>query len=125
MQELRQWTFEDTPKIRCHLECMFKKMGVYTNEDGYDVDRTIDGFKRVHPTVDVSEAKETLTKCVNEGGNAVGECMNSFTTFKCFFEKYGTEMKDVFAQRGRKHMKDAVVTTSGEAETSKPDGTSD
>lgn len=77
-------------------------MRIYSDEEGFNIERVISGLSRAHSEVNVTQTQVTVTKCYEKAKAATGPCEKSFTTFKCFFEKYGDKLKDGFVPKDKK-----------------------
>lgn len=100
-EEFRKWVFEDTQPVRCHIECLLRKMNLYDDVKGPNINQIVLQLHLNHPSLDTRAARLVLLNCVEDSRNATGTCEKPFLAFKCFNVKYGTEIKDAISLKKR------------------------
>lgn len=83
--EYKKWNFPDDEKTRCYIRCIFNKMGLFTDEQGFNVERLV---KQLGQNRNETEVRAEILKCADKNEAKDNACVWAFRGFNCFKEAH-------------------------------------
>jgi len=81
VNEYKKWNFPNDEKTRCYIRCIFKKMGLFDDTTGFNIDRLV---KQLGQNRNESEVRPEVVKCADKNPNKDDACIWAFRGFNCF-----------------------------------------
>lgn len=79
--EYKKWNFPNDEKTQCYINCIFKKMGLFDETNGFDVEHLV---KQLGQGKNETEIRPEVVKCADKNPNKSTACAWAFRGFNCF-----------------------------------------
>lgn len=81
VNEYKKFNFTDDEKTRCYVRCILDKMGLFSDDKGFNVERLV---KQLGQGKNETLIKPDVEKCADKNPNKDHACAWAFRGFNCF-----------------------------------------
>lgn len=81
VNEYKKFNFSNDEKTQCYINCIFKKMGLFDEKDGFNIDRLV---KQLSQGKNETVIRPEVVKCADKNPNKTNACSWAYRGFTCF-----------------------------------------
>lgn len=81
MNEYKKWNFSNDEKTQCYIKCIFGKMGLFDEKDGFDIERLV---KQLGQGKNETVIRPEIVKCADKNQQKTDACQWAYRGFDCF-----------------------------------------
>lgn len=81
VNEYKKWNFSNDEKTQCYIKCIFGKMGLFDEKEGFNVERLV---KQLGQGKNETVIRPEVIKCADKNTQKTNTCAWAFRGFDCF-----------------------------------------
>lgn len=81
VNEYKKFNFPNDDKTQCYINCIFKKMGLFDEKEGFNVERLV---KQLGQGKNETVIRQEVVKCADKNPNKSSACNWAYRGFLCF-----------------------------------------
>ncbi|XP_055323677.1 general odorant-binding protein 99a-like [Sitodiplosis mosellana] len=81
VNEYKKWNFPNDEKTQCYIKCIFGKMGLFNEKDGFNVEHLV---KQLGQGKNETIIRPEVVKCADKNPQKTNACQWAYRGFDCF-----------------------------------------